>query len=61
VLYSDGLTEAQNNAGEMFGDERLHAALAGGKNPFDSTKAALEAFIGQHAPDDDISLTTLRL
>jgi serine phosphatase RsbU (regulator of sigma subunit) len=61
VLYSDGFTEAQNEAGEAFGENRLHAALASGKKPFDTAKAALEAFIGQHAPDDDISLTTLRL
>jgi CheY-like chemotaxis protein len=61
VLYSDGVTEAKNAAGEMFGEERLHAALASGKKPFDAAKAALEVFVGQHAPDDDISLTTLRL
>lgn len=61
VLYSDGVTEAQNAAGEMFGDDRLHAALAAGKKPFDSVKASLEAFIGDRLPDDDVSLITLRL
>ena len=29
VVYSDGLTEATNAAGEMFGEQRLLAALAG--------------------------------
>lgn len=61
VLYSDGVTEAQNAAGEMFGDDRLHAALAAGIKPFDSVKVALEGFIGNGTPDDDISLITLRL
>ena len=28
-LYSDGLTEAQNHAGEFFGEKRLHTLLAG--------------------------------
>ena len=47
--------------GEMFGDDRLHAALSVGKKPFDSVKAALEKFIGNRPPEDDISLITLRL
>lgn len=61
VLYSDGFTEARNEAGEAFGEKRLHDALACGRKPFDGAKAALEAFIGWRTPDDDISLTTLRL
>ncbi len=62
VLYSDGVTEAQNTAGEMFGDSRLQDALATGDGkPFDAVKTALEDFIGKRTPDDDISLITLRL
>lgn len=61
VLYSDGVTEARNAAGAMFGEERLHAALVAGKKPFEWVKAALEDFIDGSDPDDDISLITLRL
>lgn len=61
LIYSDGVTDAQNATGEMFGDDRLHAALSVGKKPFDSVKAALEKFIGNRPPEDDISLITLRL
>jgi CheY-like chemotaxis protein len=61
VLYSDGLTESQNEAGEMFGDERLIAALSGGEKPFESVKAGLVDYIGNAPPDDDISLITLTL
>ena len=28
VVYTDGITEAENAAGEQFGEERLHAAMA---------------------------------
>ena len=31
VLYTDGVTDARDPAGERFGEERLHAALAGGR------------------------------
>jgi serine phosphatase RsbU (regulator of sigma subunit) len=61
VIYSDGVTEATNHAGEMFGMERLHAALCKGRNIVDSIKTAVQKFIGNHPPDDDISLVTLRL
>ena len=61
VLHTDGLTEAENAADEMFGDSRLHAALRAGKKPCESTKASLEAFIGLRPPADDISLVTLSL
>lgn len=57
-LYSDGITEAQNAAGELFDLERmsavLEAALAQGQALDDVTRAvfdAVEAFSGRH--DDD--------
>jgi serine phosphatase RsbU (regulator of sigma subunit) len=57
-LYSDGITEAQNAAGELFDLERmsavLEAALSESKALDDVTRAvfdAVEAFSGRH--DDD--------
>lgn len=57
-LYSDGVTEAQNDAGELFDVERMAAvierAMAEGKALDDVTRAvfdAVEAFSGRH--DDD--------
>jgi len=57
-LYSDGITEAQNAAGELFDLERmsavLEAALSEGKVLDEVTRAvfdAVEAFSGRH--DDD--------
>ena len=61
VLYSDGLTEAKNVAGEMFGEKRLHACLGAGSKPFDSIKATLQAYIGLRPLSDDISLVTLTI
>ncbi|MET0790809.1 MAG: SpoIIE family protein phosphatase, partial [Polyangiaceae bacterium] len=60
-LYSDGVTEAQNDAGELFDMARMGAviesALAEGKALDDVTAAAfaaVEAFSGRH--DDDWTL-----
>jgi len=57
-LYSDGVTEAQNEAGELFDVERMAAvierAMSEGKSLDDVTRAvfdAVEAFSGRH--DDD--------
>lgn len=62
VIYSDGLTEAVNPAGEMFGDTRLHLALYGSKEPsglMDSVKSALITFMDGLEPVDDVSLVML--
>lgn len=65
VIYSDGLTEALNDAGEFFGDERLRAlfpglsdltALDAGTRILDS----VDAFIGTTRPYDDLSLIILK-
>lgn len=61
VLHSDGVTDIQNQAGEMFGDARLEAALfaSQGKAPIEAVRRAVERFAGTDDPDDDISLITL--
>lgn len=61
VVYSDGITEARNEAGEMFGDDRLSACLQTGQKPLESVKAALQDFVGERAFDDDVSLVTLSI
>jgi serine phosphatase RsbU (regulator of sigma subunit) len=53
-LYTDGLLEARNELGELFGFERLHELLAGRPTALQATQAAI-AF-GQ---DDDITVLTL--
>jgi len=53
-LYTDGLLEARNATGELYGFDRLHALLAGRPTAQKATEAAV-AF-GQ---DDDITVVTL--
>jgi serine phosphatase RsbU (regulator of sigma subunit) len=61
LLYSDGVTDAQNEIGEMFEEERLHAAVMAETHPLNAVKKAIGEFINGRTPDDDISLITLRL
>jgi serine phosphatase RsbU (regulator of sigma subunit) len=53
-LYTDGLLEARNTIGELFGFERLQALLASRPTALQAVEAAV-AF-GQ---DDDITVLTL--
>jgi hypothetical protein len=53
-LYTDGLLEARNHSGELYGFERLHTLLAARPTALQATQAAV-AF-GQ---DDDITVLTL--
>ncbi len=53
-LYTDGLLEARNALGELYGFDRLHALLVGRPTAQQATEAAV-AF-GQ---DDDITVLTL--
>ena len=64
LIYSDGLTEARNAAGEEFGTERLREALGRLRNlPAEQAGRSLllevDAFVGQHRLDDDLSLVVL--
>lgn len=58
VMYSDGLVEAANQAGEMFGVERLCKALstASADQRMVAIQDALNGHVGSVAPHDDISL-----
>ncbi len=58
--FTDGLSEARNQAGEAFGHERLHAALrAGGTAATEVVQgvlAAVHTFMGTAEPHDDLTL-----
>jgi phosphoserine phosphatase RsbU/P len=65
LLHTDGVTEAENRNGEMFGQARLLQLLnaAGNRGPdaiIDATVNAVEAFAGQHPQSDDVTLLALR-
>jgi serine phosphatase RsbU (regulator of sigma subunit) len=64
LLYSDGLVEAHNPEGEMFGFPRLRALMAehGEKRSLaDSLLEELYSFVGEGwKQEDDITLLTLR-
>lgn len=59
-FWSDGILEARNEAGEMFGQQRLEQVIASGsRNPdqvFESIQRALELFQGENENEDDLTL-----
>jgi sigma-B regulation protein RsbU (phosphoserine phosphatase) len=67
VLFTDGITEAKNPAGEMFGVERLcriiaeHGGKAGAEPIFDAVSREFAEFAGKDfAQLDDITLLVLK-
>lgn len=64
LLLSDGVTEAQDDAGALFGKERVLAALHGQVKPAPAIAALLAGMAGfvQGAPAaDDVTVLALRL
>jgi sigma-B regulation protein RsbU (phosphoserine phosphatase) len=64
-LYTDGVTEAENEREELFGDERLAKALrsAAGGTARDIVRSVLDevrAFAGSAPPSDDIAALACR-
>ena len=64
VLYSDGIVEGTNAAGEEFGEDRLLAALRRCEGfSAKRVRAAILSdygdFLGTAAPDDDVTLLVL--
>lgn len=58
-LWSDGIHEARNHQGEMFGEIRLQEIFYKNKNPstlFDEIISCVQAFVGDSEKDDDLSL-----
>jgi sigma-B regulation protein RsbU (phosphoserine phosphatase) len=65
MLYTDGITEAYNEAGEMFGLERLdqvleHCSLRA-PDLLREVLAAVDTFTGGRPPDDDRTLLVLKV
>jgi serine phosphatase RsbU (regulator of sigma subunit) len=59
LVVTDGVTEAQNAAGDFFGDENLEAA-AHAANPFGNIFASVQEFCAGHPLDDDCTLVDLQ-
>jgi serine phosphatase RsbU (regulator of sigma subunit) len=65
ILYSDGITEATNAAGEEYGPERLRRAVLGAPAPSAAAIARhvlddVRVFLSGEKPHDDQSLMILR-
>ena len=66
LLYTDGLTEAMNPAGDFFGEERLSALVqAHGTAPFsqlrDEILTSISTFVGPAEQQDDMTMLLLRV
>ena len=66
ILFSDGVTEAENNDGEEFGDDRLAACLTSARSSpasdvLDTIQRGLAAFCGTAAARDDVTLMVVRM
>jgi len=66
ILTSDGVAEAKNETGEMFGFDRLEAVLAKGPSSsaqalLDYLKAALSNFVGAAEPHDDTTIVVVQM
>jgi phosphoserine phosphatase RsbU/P len=65
VVYSDGVSEAINEAGDFFGDERI-ATLAESSRSLparaigERLRNAVAAHLGDQAPNDDVSIMILK-
>ena len=60
LIFTDGVTEAQNRKDELFGDARLSESIRrGGQAPEsvrDAVLADVEAFVAGHSQNDDLTL-----
>ncbi|MCQ2738809.1 MAG: SpoIIE family protein phosphatase [bacterium] len=64
-LYTDGVTEAMNETGELYGEERLLECLNNNCNEdakqiLRSVKRDVDNYIGKVEPSDDITMLTFR-
>jgi sigma-B regulation protein RsbU (phosphoserine phosphatase) len=66
VLYTDGVTDARSVKGDMFGQERLEAALResgtreAASGVLDHLYSRIESFAAGAPPEDDITVLVLR-
>jgi len=65
VFYTDGVTDAANPRGEMFGAQRLDRVLENcsvqASSLLDSALASIEAFAEGHPADDDRTMIVARV
>jgi sigma-B regulation protein RsbU (phosphoserine phosphatase) len=65
ILYTDGITEARNTEGVLFGTDRLDHELENcslhAKGLRDSVLRAVEEFTGGHPADDDRTIIVARI
>ena len=62
IIYTDGLTEAENANGDMFGYQHLEQCLENNQNKesiFENIGAAVNKFCGDVSPGDDITLACI--
>jgi len=63
-LWSDGIHEARNPQGEMYGEERLKEVFSKNREPsylFDEIIEGVQQFVGVGEKDDDLSLLEIRM
>jgi serine phosphatase RsbU (regulator of sigma subunit) len=65
VAFSDGVSEAMNEAGDEFTDQRLLAAIEAHRSKppqelLDALLADVRAFCGQAMPNDDVTMVIVR-
>jgi len=65
LLYTDGITEAMDAAGELFGKTRLTAAVgqaapATARDLIDAILAAVRDYTGDTPPADDLTIVTVK-
>jgi two-component system, HptB-dependent secretion and biofilm response regulator len=63
-LWSDGIHEARNAQGDMFGEERLLQVFEENEDPisvFDEVLLSVKNFIGSGEQDDDLSMIEIRM
>jgi sigma-B regulation protein RsbU (phosphoserine phosphatase) len=65
VIYSDGVTEAMNKDGELFGEERLASVLADSRSDapeaiIDRIVAAIKEYAGPTPQSDDVTIVVVK-
>jgi len=66
VLYTDGVSEAENAANEQFGTDRLEQVVRAARGEsashvVDAVVRAVEQWAGERGPSDDLTLLVLRV